>query len=141
MDGNFNNKKHRCKGKSGEDNEMIDVRLHEGSTSRRDKREVSLSSSVGSEGDRLKKRGKLSMKRGSMGLRLRRILTKNGVKGLRENKKRISDAYKEYHGVESESIEVGELIGVSWLRAEEEKKREEHGIAEEECNVAADVQP
>ncbi|GJT43501.1 transposon TX1 [Tanacetum coccineum] len=113
MDGNFNNKKHRCKGKSGEDNEMTDVRLHEGSTSRRDKREVSPSSSVESGGDRLKKRGKLSMKRGSMGLRLRRILTK--VK------------------------EVGELIGVLRLRAKEEKKREEHGIAEEECNVAADI--
>ncbi|GKA07974.1 hypothetical protein Tco_0687305 [Tanacetum coccineum] len=95
------------------------------------------------------------------------VARKTMVEGLGENKKGISDAYKEYHKVESESIgifqfgnnlegethtgkcninieqakEVGELIGVSWLREEEEKKKEEHGIADDEDNVAADVQP
>ncbi|GJR70951.1 hypothetical protein Tco_0017016 [Tanacetum coccineum] len=54
---------------------------------RRDKREVSLSSSVGSGGNRLKKK-------------------MEGIEGLGEDKKGISGAYKEFHEVDSDNNEV-----------------------------------
>ncbi|GJY48443.1 reverse transcriptase domain, reverse transcriptase zinc-binding domain protein [Tanacetum coccineum] len=80
------------------------------------------------------------------------VARKTGVKWLGENKKRVSDVYKEYHDVESESIgifhfgkdkdcegdsfrcnanmdqvkEIGELIGVSWVRANGEVKEKDH---------------
>ncbi|GJX20422.1 hypothetical protein Tco_0223099, partial [Tanacetum coccineum] len=76
------------------------------------------------------------------------VATKTGIEVLGENKKRVSDEYKVYHEVSSENKEIfhfgsgkeddedsvrcnvnmeqvkkiGEIIGVSWVRAEEEAK-------------------
>lgn len=87
------------------------------------------------------------------------VARKTGIEGLGENEKGISDVYKEYYdevsegngvfrfggGNEGEAVsskcivnleqvkEIGELVGVSWVLAEEEKKdqvhvREDNGV-------------
>ncbi|GKA53023.1 RNA-directed DNA polymerase, eukaryota [Tanacetum coccineum] len=140
---------------------------------RREKREVSPTSSVGSEGSRLKKKWKktneeefeggkenvgfnqglgsetgenIKKKMGRRSVKkAKKIARKTGVEGLWENKKGISDAYKEFYEEISDSNgvfrfgyaaeeevnskrcnisieemkEVGEIIRVSWALAEE----------------------
>ena len=80
------------------------------------------------------------------------VARRTGVKGLGENKKGISDAYKEYYdngskgngvfrfgrGHEGEEVnrkynvnmeqvkEIGEMVGVSWILADKEKKEKAH---------------
>ncbi|GJT90492.1 TMV resistance protein N-like protein [Tanacetum coccineum] len=107
----------------------------------RDKREVSPSSSVA--------RGGLDQRKGERQTEeaVTKQLKQQGKQsgGLGENKKGLSDDYKEYHGSEfgldneREAInskcnvnmeqvkEIGEMIGVSWVLAEKEKVAEMQG--------------
>ncbi|GJV12668.1 reverse transcriptase domain, reverse transcriptase zinc-binding domain protein [Tanacetum coccineum] len=109
---------------------------------RKDKREVSPSSLVGSGGDRLRKKRKASDERM---FRIEVEMIFNQGKKNEENsegKKKISrsvmkamEVEKKRGGVDNQSCkvsieqvkEIGELIGVSWTRAEEEEKEKELG--------------
>ncbi|GJS53764.1 hypothetical protein Tco_0627126 [Tanacetum coccineum] len=114
--------------------ERIDELEHNSAKNRREKREVSLSSSVGSSEDTLRKKRKarsgkmfegdvveinfnqgkineiISENKKKIGRRsvkkAKEVARKTGVEGLGENKKGVSDAYKEYYKAESESNEV-----------------------------------
>ncbi|PWA63654.1 reverse transcriptase domain, Reverse transcriptase zinc-binding domain protein [Artemisia annua] len=154
------NRKQNSEKVSVENKKSTETHEQEWWTPRRDKREVSPSSSVGSEGGKSngsnldnnnnkKKVGRRSVTKAFT------VARETGVKRLGENKKGVSDAYKEYYEVSSESNgifhfgnnsvgesdcgkcnisieqvkEVGELIGVSWVRAEEESKMEKHIVS------------
>ncbi|GKF93404.1 hypothetical protein Tco_0280123, partial [Tanacetum coccineum] len=70
-------------------------------------------------------------------LKAMEVAKKTEVVGLGENKKGISDVYKEYHEVQNELKEIEELIGVSWTRAEEEEKEKELGRDENKDDESA----
>ncbi|GJU04419.1 transposon TX1 [Tanacetum coccineum] len=124
------------------------------SINKKDKCKVSPFSLVGSGADRLRKKQKASDERVFEGIEVEMIFNqgkknkenseskkkigrsvmkaievakKTEVVGLGENKKGISDVYKEYHEVQSGLKEIEELIGVSWTRSEEEEKEKELG--------------
>ncbi|GKC82831.1 hypothetical protein Tco_1138548 [Tanacetum coccineum] len=122
---------------------------HDWGTSRRDKRDVPLASSVGNRGHRSKRKRKANQdvmfdeaevekcfnQGKSNGNKInnkkvgRRISTREtGLKGLGKNKKAIADACKELYGSGNISMEhvkeVGELIGVLWVWVEEGSKME-----------------
>ncbi|GJV18591.1 reverse transcriptase domain, reverse transcriptase zinc-binding domain protein [Tanacetum coccineum] len=132
------------------DMERIDELDHNSAKNKREKREVSPSSSVGSGGDRLRKKERLGMGKCRRSIKkAKEVARKTGVEGLEENKKGVSDAYKEYYEAESESNgvfrfgnykegevdssrcnvsieqvkEIREMIGVSWVLAKAEEKK------------------
>ncbi|GKE26354.1 hypothetical protein Tco_1441738 [Tanacetum coccineum] len=93
------------------DNEEVEQEI---STVRREKRDISPSSSVGSWEDRLRKNRKAQNEAGFGGDEVgRRSITKamevarrTGALGSWENKKGISDIYKEYYEEEGETNEI-----------------------------------
>ncbi|GKE14884.1 transposon TX1 [Tanacetum coccineum] len=162
---------------------------------RRDKCVISSPGSTGSTGVRLRKKrkaggegmfdcdeeemtfnqGKTIVEKGKDKKKIgRRSITKameverkTGIKGLGENKKRVSDEYKVYHEVSSKNKgifhfgsgkeddanrvrcnvnmeqvkKIGEMIGVSWVRAEEEAKDKNYNQEGNEVEGSAEKQP
>lgn len=161
---------------------VTDLGVDQGSpVCRREKREVSPSSSVGSGGSRLKKKWKETREEVFEGVaedvgfnqgkgknieasskkkigrrslkKAMELARKTGMEGLGEDREGISDAYKEFYEEASDNNgvfqfgyttegevnskrcnisieqlkEVGELIGVSWVLAEEQKKSKVSG--------------
>ncbi|GJU98949.1 hypothetical protein Tco_1328220 [Tanacetum coccineum] len=170
------NKQQNIQKGSKTDTEKNEKLAQDSPMGRRDKGVISSPGSTGSAGVRLRKKrkasgegmfdcdeeemtfnqGKMIVEKGKDKKKIgRRSITKamevarkTRIKGLGENKKRVSDEYKVYHEVSSENKEIfhfgsgkeddedsvrcnvnmeqvkkiGEIIGVSWVRAEEEAK-------------------
>ncbi|PWA92790.1 glycosyltransferase family 92 [Artemisia annua] len=194
-----NNSKHILQ-KNNNSQHIIDVekerREQDSPMSKRDKRVISPSFSMGSGGSRLRKKRKANdeemldgiedemtfnqgktigekceskTKNGRKSVtKTREIARKTGVKGLGGDKKEVSDVYKEcydevgrenngiFHfgcGIEDEADisrckvnmepvkEIGELIGVSWVRAEEEHKVKESSREGNKAEGSAVQQP
>ncbi|GKA84297.1 putative RNA-directed DNA polymerase, eukaryota, reverse transcriptase zinc-binding domain protein [Tanacetum coccineum] len=126
-----------------------DIEAQENMTVRREKRGVSLSSLVGSRGDRSRKKRKSYDEEVFGGDGVEKAFNKVGVVGLRENKKGILDDYKEYHeesrenngifrfgnskedeaqskrcNINLEQVkDIGKMIDVSWKLAEDVMSR------------------
>ncbi|GKD72848.1 transposon TX1 uncharacterized, partial [Tanacetum coccineum] len=134
-----------------EGNEDKEDKVYENARTNREKGEVSPSSSVGSRGYKLKKKRKANEGKRNV-TKANEVARRMGVQGLGGNKKGIPDVYKEYYDRKSECNgvfhfgasnegevastkcivnleqvkEIGELVGVSWVLAEEKKKEGMH---------------